>query len=102
MTPADKRTAFAEAIHAGYSGKDAATAAGYSAATAATAATRLLKHSHVKTELARMRAESARDEFPRDPLKFLIAVMNCPRIAPRVRVRAAIAAAPYVHSQPTS
>lgn len=101
MDPEQKRKAFAAAVFAGAEGKDAAIRAGYSAKTAATAGCRLLKHPGVIAELDRLKgaARSAARGPTRklSPLEFLLQTVNDPRIDAKLRVRAATAAAQYVH-----
>jgi phage terminase small subunit len=94
-----KRARFAHAILSGHTGKQAAILAGYSAATAATAACRLLKHPAVKAEITRLKTEHAKSEpHYATPLEFLMAVASGTAYATPLRIRAAKALLPYMHS----
>lgn len=104
MDATAKRKAFAASYVVDSNGKRAAIAAGYSKATAAQAASRLLKHPEVVAELARLKAERARAEKAaggdeQEPLDFLLAMMRDAEADPKLRVRAAIAAAQYRHTK---
>lgn len=114
MALTGKKLAFAKAVLAGKSNKDAAIAAAYSAATASAAGSRLAKDPAVKTYLAaQKRATSASkrsappaDDVPPDlfahtddPRAFLKAAMNNPALDPRQRIDAAKALMPFEHQK---
>lgn len=109
MDATEKRKRFAASYVIDRNGKKAAIAAGFSAATASAAASRLLKHPEVVAELKRLKKERAEAERALDemgdqpegkqPLDFLLGVMNDPEQDPKLRVRAAIAAAQYKHTK---
>ncbi|WP_186077567.1 terminase small subunit [Burkholderia gladioli] len=116
-----KKRAFADAVLAGKSNRDAAIAAGYSAATASQAGSRLVKDKDVVLYLAANRLESESKESRRpeavdarqpppdfdpysvtnftDPKAFLIAAMNDGRTEPKLRVDAAKALLPFMHQK---
>jgi phage terminase small subunit len=96
-----KRT-FCDGIAAGLSGAEAARRAGYSARRAKQTASRLLRCPDVLQGIERRR--NGYNPHPKfaDPLQFLMWFANDPEAgAPRLRVRAAIAALPYLHRRPT-
>lgn len=104
MDATAKRKAFAASYVVDSNGKKAAIAAGFSKATAAQAASRLLKHPEVVAELKRLKAERAAAEKAaggddQEPLDYLMAVMRDAKVDPKLRVRAAIAAAQYRHTK---
>lgn len=104
MDATAKRKAFAASYVVDSNGKKAAIAAGFSAATAAQAASRLLKHPEVVKELARLKkgraqAEKAAGGGQQEPLDFLLTMMRDALADPKLRVRAAIAAAQYRHTK---
>ena len=114
MALTGKKKKFADAVIAGKSNKDAAIAAGYSAATAAQAGSRLVKDEDVSVYIVKRKnsgeqAEIVEQEKPRfdlegallikDPIKFLIGVMNDPECDMRVRADAAKAMLPYTHKR---
>lgn len=112
-----KHRAFADAVLAGKSNKDAAIAAGYSEKTAGPAGSRLAKHPAVAAFIEKYSkkdaappppppAEPARPKFDiaaaltfSDPMLFLKAAMNDPAAAPKLRVEAAKALLPFVHTR---
>ncbi|WP_186191119.1 terminase small subunit [Burkholderia gladioli] len=116
-----KKRAFADAVLAGKSNRDAAIAAGYSAATASQAGSRLVKDKDVVLYLAanRLESESKESRQPEavdarqpppdfdpysvtnftDPKAFLIAAMNDGRTEPKLRVDAAKALLPFMHQK---
>ncbi|WP_186183755.1 terminase small subunit [Burkholderia gladioli] len=116
-----KKRAFADAVLAGKSNRDAAIAAGYSAATASQAGSRLVKDKDVVLYLAANRLESESKESRQtkavdarqpppdfdpysvtnftDPKAFLIAAMNDGRTEPKLRVDAAKALLPFMHQK---
>lgn len=120
MALTGKKRAFADAVLAGKSNKDAAVAAGYSPATASAAGSRLVKDKDVVLYLAanRMQKESklagravqspptkppgfdldAMTSFT-DPKAFLLAAMNDSRTEPKLRIDAAKALMPFVHKK---
>ncbi|WP_186079340.1 terminase small subunit [Burkholderia gladioli] len=117
-----KKRAFADAVLAGKSNRDAAIAAGYSAATASQAGSRLVKDKDVTLYIAARKVEGEKkgsrdsdsdktgrghrppDDFDpysvtnfTDPKAFLIAAMNDGRTEPKLRVDAAKALMPFMH-----
>ncbi|MBU9154196.1 terminase small subunit [Burkholderia gladioli] len=116
-----KKRAFADAVLAGKSNRDAAIAAGYSVATASQAGSRLVKDKDVVLYLAanRLESESKESRQPKavdarqpppdfdpnsvtnftDPKAFLIAAMNDGRTEPKLRVDAAKALLPFMHQK---
>lgn len=118
MALTGKKRAFADAVLAGSSNKEAAIAAGYSAATASASGSRLVKDLGVVAYLATRRAEKpvpakagkappppdpdadgADYEYTDDPEKFLTAVMNDPLMEMRMRAGVARALMPYKHQK---
>jgi phage terminase small subunit len=121
MALTGKKRAFADAVLAGRSNKDAAIMAGYSPATASAAGSRLVKDPAVAEYLkaARARAASgapaalppavppARPTFDlnralqhTDPKTFLMAAMNDIELGEKLRIDAAKALMPFVHKKP--
>lgn len=102
MTP--KQRAFVLAYVARPHPEQAAVAAGYAAHSARITAAKLLKNPKVvaaiEAERANRPATLPTGGKSSDPLAFLQAVMNDRDADPRLRVRAAIAAAPYLHAKP--
>lgn len=112
-----KHRAFADAVLAGMSNKDAAIAAGYSEKTAGPAGSRLAKNPAIVAFLKKYKKAGAPKPPPApkapaapkfdvkavlltsDPLEFLIAAMNDPAAAPKLRVEAAKALMPFVHAR---
>jgi len=112
-----KHRAFADAVIAGMSNKDAAIAAGYAAASAGPAGSRLAKHPAIVAFLKKYKKAGAPkpppppEPAPRatfdikraltfsDPLDFLRAAMNDPAASDKLRVEAAKALAPFVHAR---
>lgn len=122
MALTGKKRAFADAVLAGLSNKDAAIAAGYSAATASAAGSRLVKDAAVVQYLAERKKEvrkraagkpaapppklPERDAFDldallhySDPKAFLRAVMNEPKCDIKFRVDAAKSLMPFEHQK---
>lgn len=109
-----KHRAFADAVLAGKSNKDAAIAAGYSERTAGPAGSRLAKRKDIAAFIAKYRKADAGAPPPppppagpkfdvaaaitfSDPMVFLKAAMNDPAAAPKLRVEAAKALLPFMH-----
>lgn len=125
MALTGKKRAFADAVLAGKSNKDAAIEAGYSAATASAAGSRLVKDEDVVSYLSKQREKAekcansaqsnSRDEVTeaavsagfdlssimafKDPKDFLLAAMNDPETEQRLRIDAAKALMPFVHQK---
>ena len=126
LTP--KQRAFVVAVQGGASNKDAALAAGYAAPSASVAGSRLAKHPSVMAALAKsgvnkiandspskaappLGADPVPEESPEsgfdlaralrhsDPKDFLLAVMNDFESEAKLRVDAAKALMPFVHSR---
>ncbi|PKH12612.1 terminase [Pseudomonas sp. 43NM1] len=126
LTP--KQRAFVVAVKGGASNKDAAIAAGYAASSASVAGSRLAKHPNVMAELAKAGInkvvnapikkaavpnglEQAPEELVEagfdlaqalrhsDPKDFLLAVMNDFGSEAKLRVDAAKALMPFLHSR---
>lgn len=120
-----KKRAFADAVLAGKSNRDAAIAAGYSAATASAAGSRLVKDKDVVAYLAQQRKKPAAKAKPtppeqnaamtraaldagfdlesiltfKDPKDFLLAAMNDQMTEPRLRITAAQTLMPFMHQK---
>jgi phage terminase small subunit len=124
-----KKRAFADAVLAGKSNRDAAIAAGYSAATASAAGSRLVKDKDVVAYLAQHRKKGAAkateaakaspaDEKAAitkaavdagfdlesiltfsDPKAFLLAAMNDQNTEPKLRIDAAKTLMPFMHQK---
>lgn len=117
MALTGKKRAFADAVLAGFSNKEAAIRAGYSEATASAAGSRLVKDKDVKARLDQARQEQAGSgrtaappagglpvdtiEIPStaDPVEFLTNVMNEPAADLRLRIDAAKAMLPFKHKK---
>jgi phage terminase small subunit len=117
MELTSKQRAFADAVLAGKSNKDAAIAAGYSAKTAGPAGSRLAKLPHVAAFIAKYKKADAPTPPPPPPVKpvptfdvntaimfsdpknFLLAAMNDPAASAALRVDAAKALMPFVHKK---
>ncbi len=117
MALTGKKRAFADAVLAGFSNKEAAIRAGYSEATASAAGSRLVKDKDVKARLDQARQEQAGSgraaappaggapldaiEIPptADPVEFLTKVMNEPAADLRLRIDAAKAMLPFKHKK---
>lgn len=119
MALTGKKRAFADAVLAGFSNKEAAIRAGYSAATAAAAGSRLVKDKDVAAYLAANRkaapagtkSTAAPPPAPRptfdisaalmhsDPKAFLLAAMNDGELEPKLRIDAAKALMPFTHAK---
>lgn len=117
MALTGKKRAFADAVLAGKSNKDAAIAAGYSAKTASAAGSRLVKDPDVAAYLQTTRqapANAAPNPMPAerpafdlnralqhsDPKSFLLAAMNDTALDEKLRIDAAKALMPFVHQKP--
>lgn len=122
MALTGKKRAFADAVLAGLSNKDAAIAAGYSPATASSAGSRLVKDPDIAQYLAAQKKPARKKAVdksttstatppPRppfdfaalvnfsDPMAFLKAVMNEPEVDIKQRVEAAKALLPFEHQK---
>jgi phage terminase small subunit len=118
MALTGKKRAFADAVLAGFSNKEAAIRAGYSAATAAQAGARLVKDKDVAAHLAANKKEApvAGKATPpppapiptfdissalmhSDPKAFLLAAMNDGALDPKLRLDAAKALMPFTHTK---
>lgn len=112
MALTGKKKAFADAVLAGNSNKNAAIKAGYSKATAGPAGSRLVKDRDVVAYLAKCREAAEKGEEPagptfdlskamqhQDPKNFLMAAMNDIELAPKQRIEAAKALMPFVHQK---
>lgn len=117
MALTGKKRAFADAVLAGSSNKEAAIAAGYSPATASQAGSRMVKEPAIATYIADRQAKpktagkkatkapEPQDEYvddligtdSDDPRVFLLSVMNNPLLDPRQRIDAAKALMPFTH-----
>lgn len=116
MALTGRKRAFADAVLAGLSNKEAAINAGYSAATAAQAGARLVKDRDVAAHLAQFKrpATEGANKSPlpaperpafdvmaallhSDPKAFLLAAMNDEALDPKQRIDAAKALMPFVH-----
>jgi len=118
MALTGKKRAFADAVLAGFSNKEAAIRAGYSAATAAQAGARLVKDKDIAAHLAanKKQAPVAGNAIPpppvpvptfdissalmhSDPKAFLLAAMNDGALDPKLRLDAAKALMPFTHTK---
>jgi phage terminase small subunit len=122
MALTGKKRAFADAVLAGVSNKEAAIKAGYSALTASAAGSRLVKDKDVVAHiaLARVAASSAPDQGPAaaappvpltpafdinaalmhtDPKAFLTIAMNDQALDAKSRIDAAKALLPFTHAK---
>jgi len=116
MALTGKKRAFADAVLAGLSNKDAAISAGFSEKTASAAGSRIVKDPDVKAYLDQRRqppasagaralaapspADEAFDIPPTaDPVEFLTKVMNEPAADLRLRIDAAKAMLPFKHKK---
>ncbi|MBA4263780.1 MAG: hypothetical protein C0453_01750 [Comamonadaceae bacterium] len=92
---------FCDGVAAGLSGAEAARRAGYSAARAAATASRLRTRPEIQAGIERrLNGYVSNPKFD-DPLKFLMWVARDPEGgSTAIRVRAAIACLPYMHSKP--
>src|SRR5437868_2393612 len=115
MALTGKKRAFADAVLAGFSNKEAAIRAGYSEKTASAAGSRLVKEPDVKSYIEGNRkapASGAASQRPTgpigasddvsfeipptdDPIKFLTNIMNEPAADIRYRIDAAKAMLPF-------
>jgi len=116
MALTGKKRAFADAVLAGLSNKEAAISAGFSEKTASAAGSRIVKDPDVKAYLdqrhqapatagaralpAPSPADEAFDIPPTaDPVEFLTKVMNEPAAELRLRIDAAKAMLPFKHKK---
>ena len=117
MALTGKKRAFADAVLAGFSNKEAAIRAGYSEATASAAGSRLVKDKDVVARLDQVRQAPISDGQKRslptgpestdtidiphtaDPIEFLTTVMNEPAADLRYRMDAAKAMLPFKHKK---
>lgn len=116
MALTGKKRAFADAVLAGFSNKEAAIRAGFSEKTAAASGSRTVKDPDVKAYLEQRRAAgagvAAKVALPpppadnlvdipptADPVEFLTKVMNEPAADLRLRIDAAKAMLPFKHKK---
>ena len=120
MALTGKKRAFADAVLAGFSNKEAAIRAGFSEKTASAAGSRNVKDPDVKAYLEKHRAAAAEKttatgkaspssappgddviEIPptADPIEFLTTIMNEPAADLRFRIDAAKAMLPFKHQK---
>ncbi len=114
MALTGKKKAFADAVMAGKTNKDAALAAGYSAKTASQAGSRLVKDEDVvlyttaiKARASKQAAADPSEADPddieiaehTDPKLFLMEVMNLSGVDLRMRVDSAKALLPFMHKK---
>ncbi|QYG01864.1 terminase small subunit [Massilia sp. NP310] len=116
MALTGKKRAFADAVLAGFSNKEAAIRAGFSEKTASAAGSRLVKDPDVKAYLEQRRAAGAREaakvplppppadnlvDIPStdDPMEFLTKLMNEPSADIRIRADVAKALMPFKHQK---
>lgn len=107
MKLTDKQARFVAAYIAGGDKKKAALSAGYSEKSAAVEACRLLKNPRVLAEIERRKNKSPTPDVPADvpsstddgknPLAYMLEVMNDPTADEARRDKMAVAAAPYMH-----
>jgi len=97
--------AFALALTTCRTGAEAARTAGYPAGSARAIASKLRRDPRVIAEVKRIRAGKPLPLHAQGveltPLEFLISVMTDPTADMRVRLRAAVSAAPFVHRRGT-
>lgn len=116
MALTGKKQAFADAVLAGKSNRDAAIIAGYSEKTASAAGSRLVKDHAIAAFIAAARsaeekggpapASALRPAFDltqamqhSDPMAFLTAAMNNDKLDPKLRIDAAKAMLPFTHKK---
>jgi phage terminase small subunit len=120
MALTGKKRAFADAVLAGFSNKEAAIRAGFSEKTASAAGSRNVKDPDVKAYIEKHRAataerapataKSASTSLPHgddlidipataDPIEFLTTIMNEPAADLRYRIDAAKAMLPFKHQK---
>jgi phage terminase small subunit len=117
MALTGKKRAFADAVLAGFSNKEAAIRAGFSAKTASAAGSRLVKDADVKAYLDERRENASGGVEKRqpvgpppaddvidipstaDPIEFLTKIMNEPAADIRYRIDAAKAMLPFKHQK---
>jgi phage terminase small subunit len=120
MALTGKKRAFADAVLAGFSNKEAAIRAGFSEKTASAAGSRNVKDPDVKAYLEKHRAAASEraaaparsastsprsDDDPidipatADPIEFLTTIMNEPAADLRYRIDAAKAMLPFKHQR---
>jgi phage terminase small subunit len=119
MALTGKKRAFADAVLAGFSNKEAAIRAGYSPATAAQAGARLVKDKDVAPYLAANKKDASAPAAPAtapppapratfdinaalmhsDPRAFLLAAMNDKDLEAKLRIDAAKALMPFTHAK---
>ena len=116
MALTGKKRAFADAVLAGFSNKEAAIRAGFSEKTASAAGSRNVKDPDVKAYLEQRRAsgggETAKVALPPpaadnlvdipstdDPMEFLTKLMNEPSADIRIRADVAKAMLPFKHQK---
>lgn len=98
MALSSKMERFCTAIAAGETQRQAAVLAGYTAKDAASRASKLLRRPDVKREIER--AKSGQLVPSRDPLQFLLDVAQGLIDPTNTQLKAAIAAAQYLHPRP--
>jgi phage terminase small subunit len=120
MALTGKKRAFADAVLAGFSNKEAAIRAGFSEKTASAAGSRNVKDPDIKAYLDKHRAVASKgaaapnksapttappgDDFieippTADPIEFLTTIMNEPAADLRYRIDAAKAMLPFKHQK---
>ena len=116
MALTGKKRAFADAVLAGKSNRDAAIIAGYSEKTASAAGSRLVKDPAIAAFIAAARSAAEKGEPAQapapgpafdltqamqhsDPMVFLKAAMNDPSLDPKLRIDAAKAMLPFTHKK---
>ncbi|MEH6434301.1 terminase small subunit [Massilia sp. DD77] len=114
MALTGKKRAFADAVLAGFSNKEAAIRAGFSEKTASAAGSRTVKDPEVKAYLEERRKSPPGPGAPMttlppvdtidipataDPVEFLTNVMNEPAADLRLRIDAAKAMLPFKHKK---
>lgn len=116
MALTGKKRAFADAVLAGFSNKEAAIRAGYSAATASAAGARLVKDKDVAAHIAAHKQSAPGGPvgpppvpaptfdinaalMHSDPRVFLLAAMNDGALDAKLRIDAAKALMPFTHTK---
>lgn len=116
MALTGKKRAFADAVLAGKSNRNAAIIAGYSEKTASAAGSRLVKDPAIAAFIAAARSAAEKGEPApasapgpafdltqamqhSDPMAFLTAAMNNDKLDPKLRIDAAKAMLPFTHKK---
>jgi len=94
-----RELAFVAAIALGQSGTQAAVVAGYPVRSAAQAASRLRKRPDIVAAIEKLKGRSS---AATSPLQYLLGVVNDEFASTPRRIRAAIAAARYIHPRPSA